>query len=165
MAVVTVARLHNAIEAGPMTCLEVVRNDEIEGASDGFNRRKAKNPGRAWIPEADDAGAIGRDDRIRCGRENRIDKTWRYVHGVLSQLAQQDEATQRQMAGLGVVACQNGCRVAVWVTSWTMTHWLAQSKPRTPPSTGRCTVDKMTLLATIKSPQANLNSQGPPALL
>ena len=86
MAVVTFARLHDAIETGPMTGLEVVWNDEIEGASDGLISRKAKNSVRAWIPEADDAGAIGRDDRIRCGRENRIDKTWRYVHGVLMQL-------------------------------------------------------------------------------
>ena len=85
MAVVTVARLHNAIEAGPMTCLEVVRNDEIEGASDGFNRRKAKNPGRAWIPEVNDTGVVGRNDRIRCRRKNRINKTW-HIHGVLLQL-------------------------------------------------------------------------------
>ena len=86
MGLVIVARLHDAIEAGPMTGLEVVRNDEIEGASDGFIRRKAKNPGRAWISEANDTGAVGRNDRIRCRRKNRINKTWRHIHGVLLQL-------------------------------------------------------------------------------
>jgi hypothetical protein len=48
---VTFARLHDAIETGPVARLEIGGNDEIERASDGFISRKAENPVGAWIPE------------------------------------------------------------------------------------------------------------------
>ena len=64
MPVVTFARLHDAIESGPMTGLEIGGNDQVEGASDGFISRKAKNPAGAGIPEINDACAVGSHDRV-----------------------------------------------------------------------------------------------------
>jgi len=64
--VATYSRLHDAVEAGPMPRAETMRNDEIEGTSDGFISPKAENPVRARIPEVNDTSAVDHDDRIRC---------------------------------------------------------------------------------------------------
>jgi hypothetical protein len=83
MAVVTFSGLHDAIETRPMTRSEIVGNDEIQRASDGFISREAENAGRAGIPEADGTGAIGRNDRIRCRCQNRFSQPVRNSHDFL----------------------------------------------------------------------------------
>jgi len=63
-AVVTFARLHDAIEPGPMARLEIGGNDEIERASMASSAVKPKNPVGAWIPEINGSCAAGSDDRV-----------------------------------------------------------------------------------------------------
>jgi hypothetical protein len=72
--VLTYSRLHHTVEAGPMRRAEIMRNDEIEGTSDGFMSPKAEKPVSGEIPEVNDTGAIGRDDRIRCRYYERLNE-------------------------------------------------------------------------------------------
>jgi hypothetical protein len=46
MAVATYSRLHDTVESGPMPRPEIVRDDQVERASDGFISRDSENPHR-----------------------------------------------------------------------------------------------------------------------
>jgi hypothetical protein len=83
----TFAGLHDAVEAGPMARLEIGRNDQIEGASDGLICREAENATGAGIPEIDDSGPVGRYDRVGRRIKQRLDKTGSGRHGTSSCLS------------------------------------------------------------------------------
>jgi len=83
MAVVALTRRHNTMESLPMTFSQVGWDDQVERLTDGFVRRKAKNPGGTKVPEIDDAGMIGPDEGVRPHRQQRVNKSIRHVHGMI----------------------------------------------------------------------------------
>jgi hypothetical protein len=58
-------------------------NNEVEGLAKGLVAGIAEYAFRAWVPEAYDAAAVGRDDRVRACRENSFGKYGRNAHDAL----------------------------------------------------------------------------------
>ena len=79
---------HDLTVAGPVPRPEVFRNDDVRDWPDGFLGGEAKDANGAGIPEVDEAVAIGGNNGIRSGREQRIDDSRSTVIAVLVRRVQ-----------------------------------------------------------------------------
>src|SRR5262249_36179117 len=92
--------------AAPVTRAQPLGNDEVEGPAERLVLHIVENALRARGPEADDAVAIGGDDRVRLGRENGLRETLGNIHRRLRL-----PMPNAQIAGEFAAAVQRGAGI------------------------------------------------------
>ena len=63
-SIATLASLECAGPTLPMSGTQVLRNDEIEGLTNGLLGRESEDANGARVPDLDDTGAIGRENCV-----------------------------------------------------------------------------------------------------